>query len=196
MLKKDSLKLVSSLSQPTVEQAGYLFVMHCGKCFIGLRIDCFTISINRWKLYRVRRKQNMTSSARLLSYQNSLKRFQGKSPLFQWQYVWLFQELCTFHTSFFLHLGGRYCKLFSQTRVEEIDETRFKTACLKLLVVLCIVDVSLTLQHTSTSCESDSRCPMRWWRRYSGSRLVETRNRQGSWEVTLYTLLPRVLHWF
>jgi len=37
---------------------------------------------------------------------------------------------------------------------------------------------------------------MRWWRRYSGSRLLETRNRQGSWEVTLYTLLPRVLHCF
>jgi len=29
---------------------------------------------------------------------------------------------------------------------------------------------------------------MRWWRRYSGSRLLETRNRQGSWEVTLYNL--------
>ena len=27
-------------------------------------------------------------------------------------------------------------------------------------------------------------------------RLLETRNRQGSWEVTLYTLLPRVLHCF
>ena len=37
---------------------------------------------------------------------------------------------------------------------------------------------------------------MRWWRRYSGSRLLETRNRQGSWEVTLYSLLPRVLHVF
>ena len=37
---------------------------------------------------------------------------------------------------------------------------------------------------------------MRWWRRYPGSRLLETRNRQGSWEVTLYTLLPRVLHGF
>jgi len=39
---------------------------------------------------------------------------------------------------FFLHLGGRCCKLFSQTPVEEIDETRFKTACLKLWVVVCI----------------------------------------------------------
>jgi len=31
---------------------------------------------------------------------------------------------------------------------------------------------------------------MRWWRRYSGSPLLETRNRQGSWEVhcTLYCL--------
>ena len=58
------------------------------------------------------------------------------------------------------------------------------------------VDVSLTLWHTSTSCESDLRCPMRCWRRYSGSRLLETRNRQESWEVTLYTLLPRVLHGF
>jgi len=37
---------------------------------------------------------------------------------------------------------------------------------------------------------------MRWWRRYSGSRLFETRNRQGRWEVTLYNLLPRVLRWF
>ena len=37
---------------------------------------------------------------------------------------------------------------------------------------------------------------MRCWRRYSGSRLLETRNRQESWEVTLYTLLPRVLHGF
>jgi len=37
---------------------------------------------------------------------------------------------------------------------------------------------------------------MRWRRRYSGSRLLETRNRQGSWEVTLNNLLPRVLHWF
>ena len=37
---------------------------------------------------------------------------------------------------------------------------------------------------------------MRWWRRYPGSRLLETQNRQGSWEVTLYTLLPRVLHCF
>ena len=37
---------------------------------------------------------------------------------------------------------------------------------------------------------------MRWWMRYSGSRLLETRNRQESWKVTLYTLLPRVLHWF
>ena len=32
---------------------------------------------------------------------------------------------------------------------------------------------------------------MRWWRRCSGSRLLETRNRQGSWEVTLYALWPR-----
>ena len=37
---------------------------------------------------------------------------------------------------------------------------------------------------------------MRWWKRYSGSRLFETRNRQGRWEVTLYNLLPRVLRWF
>ena len=38
--------------------------------------------------------------------------------------------------------------------------------------------------------------PMQWWRRYSGSRLFETRNRQGIWEVTLYNLVHRVLHWF
>ena len=37
---------------------------------------------------------------------------------------------------------------------------------------------------------------MRCWRRYSGSWLFETRNRQGIWEVTLYNLLPQVLRCF
>jgi len=31
---------------------------------------------------------------------------------------------------------------------------------------------------------------MQSWRRYSGSRLLETRSRQGIWDVTLYNLLP------
>jgi len=45
-------------------------------------------------------------------------------------------------------------------------------------------------------CESDSPYPMRWWRRYSGSWLFETRNRQGIREVTLYNLLPWFVRWF
>ena len=65
-----------------------------------------------------------------------------------------------------------------------------------ILVTAPFVQVSLALEHTSASCESDSRCPMRWRRRYSDSRLLETRNNQGSWEVTLYNLLPQVLRWF
>jgi len=34
---------------------------------------------------------------------------------------------------------------------------------------------------------------MKWRRRYSGSRLLETWSRQGIWEVTLYNLLPSIL---
>jgi len=61
----------------------------------------------------------------------------------------------------------------------------------------CMLYIMLTcLSLCNTQARSDSRCPMRWWRRYSGSRLLETRNRQRSWEVTLYNLLPRVLRWF
>jgi len=48
-------------------------------------------------------------------------------------------------------------------------------------------------KHVSSIGESDSLCPMQWRRRYSGSRLLETRSRQGIWEVTLYNLLPSTL---
>ena len=34
-------------------------------------------------------------------------------------------------------------------------------------------------KHVSSIGESDSLCPMQWRRRYSGSRLLETRSRQG-----------------
>ena len=41
--------------------------------------------------------------------------------------------------------------------------------------------------------ESDSLCPMKGRRRYSGLRLLETWSRQEIWEVTLYNLLPSTL---
>jgi len=48
-------------------------------------------------------------------------------------------------------------------------------------------------KHVSSIGESDSLCPVKWRRRYSGSRLLETRSKQGIWEVTLYNLLPSAL---
>jgi len=51
------------------------------------------------------------------------------------------------------------------------------------------VDVSLSA-NTGSIGESDSLCPMKWRRRYSSSRLLEIRSRQGGiWEVTLYNLI-------
>jgi len=48
-------------------------------------------------------------------------------------------------------------------------------------------------KHVSSIGESDSLCPLKWLRCYTGSRLLETRSRQGIWEVTLYNLLPSTL---
>ena len=48
-------------------------------------------------------------------------------------------------------------------------------------------------KHVSSIGESDSLCPTKWRRRYTGSRLLETRSRQAIWEVTLYNLLPSTL---
>ena len=54
------------------------------------------------------------------------------------------------------------------------------------------VDVSLSA-NTGSIGASDSLCPMKWWRHYTGLQLLETRSRQGIWEVTLYNLLPSTL---
>ena len=54
------------------------------------------------------------------------------------------------------------------------------------------VDVSIC-KHVSSIGESDSLCTMKWRRRYTRSRLLETWSRQGIWEVTLYTLFPSTL---
>ena len=47
--------------------------------------------------------------------------------------------------------------------------------------------------NTGSIDEHDSLCPMKWRRRHTGSRLLETRSRQVIWEVTPCNLLPSTL---